>query len=239
MEEFFGNKLLLGGASAEKIYAEVKDLPIIDYHCHLDEDKIASNAEFENIGELWLAGDHYKWRAMRLCGVDEEYITGSASFHDKFIKYAEILPQLVGNPLYYWTHLELKQIFGIGEPLNAASAERIWEQANDKLQTLRVQDLLKQFRVEYVATTDDPTSELKEHGQYGNTRVAPTFRPDKLYSLDREYLRQLGKSAGVEIKTLDGLLLAITKRLDYFVSRGCKISDHGFEKFPKRYASKA
>ena len=142
---------------------------------------------------------------MRLCGVDEEYITGSASFHDKFIKYAEILPQLVGNPLYYWTHLELKQIFGIGEPLNAASAERIWEQANDKLQTLRVQDLLKQFRVEYVATTDDPTSELKEHGQYGNTRVAPTFRPDKLYSLDREYLRQLGKSAGVEIKTLDGL----------------------------------
>ena len=239
MEEFFGNKLLLGGASAEKIYAEVKDLPIIDYHCHLDEDKIASNAEFENIGELWLAGDHYKWRAMRLCGVDEEYITGSASFHDKFLKYAEILPQLVGNPLYYWTHLELKQIFGIGEPLNAASAERIWEQANDKLQTLRVQDLLKQFRVEYVATTDDPTSELKEHGQYGNTRVAPTFRPDKLYSLDREYLRQLGKSAGVEIKTLDGLLLAITKRLDYFVSRGCKISDHGFEKFPKRYASKA
>ena len=239
MKKFYGEKLLLGSESAEKIYAAAKDLPVIDYHCHLDQNKIKDNATFSDIGELWLAGDHYKWRAMRLCGVDEEYITGSASFHDKFVKYAEILPDLVGNPLYYWTHLELKQIFGICEPLNAESAERIWEQANEKLKGLCVQDLLKQFKVEYVATTDDPCDNLSVHGKYGNTTVVPTFRPDKLYSLDEGYLKELGKSAGVEIQSLDGLLTAISKRLDYFVSKGCKISDHGFEKFPKRYADRS
>lgn len=237
MKHFFDDGLFLSSSASEIIYERIKDLPIIDYHCHLDERKIAENADFENIGQLWLAGDHYKWRAMRLCSVDEEYITGSASFHDKFIKYAQILPQLVGNPLYYWSHLELKQIFGICEPLNVESAERIWEQANEKLKDLRVQDLLRQFQVEYVATTDDPTSNLSAHGKYGNTIVAPTFRPDKLYSLDGEYLQKLGKAAGVEIKSLDDLLSAISKRLNYFVSKGCKISDHGFEKFPKRYAT--
>ncbi len=237
MKVFFKDEVFLGNAASEIIYESIKDLPIIDYHCHLDEKLIAGNAGFENIGQLWLAGDHYKWRAMRLCDVDEEYITGSASFHDKFIKYAEILPQLVGNPLYYWSHLELRQIFGIGEPLCAESAERIWEQANEKLKGLRVQDLLRQFQVEYVATTDDPASELSAHGKYGNTTVAPTFRPDKLYSLDKRYLKELGKSTGVEIQSLDGLLSAISKRLDFFVSKGCKISDHGFEKFPKRYAT--
>lgn len=237
MKVFFKDEVFLGNAASEIIYESIKDLPIIDYHCHLDEKLIAGNAGFENIGQLWLAGDHYKWRAMRLCGVDEEYITGRASFHDKFLKYAEILPQLVGNPLYYWTHLELKQIFGICEPLNAENAERIWVQANEKLKDLCVQDLLRQFQVEYVATTDDPTSELSAHGKYGNTTVAPTFRPDKLYSLDEGYIEELGKSAGVEIKSLDDLLSAISKRLDYFVSKGCRISDHGFEKFPKRYAT--
>lgn len=237
MKEFFGETLFLGTKSAEEIYAQIKDLPIIDYHCHLDERQIAANAGFENIGQLWLAGDHYKWRAMRLCGVDEEYITGSADFHDKFVKYAEILPRLVGNPLYYWTHLELKQIFGIGEPLCGKNAERIWNAANEKLKNLRVQDLLKKFRVEYVATTDDPTSDLAAHGIYGGTRVSPTFRPDKLYSLGEGYLKELGKSAGAEIQSLDDLLSAIEKRLDFFVSKGCKISDHGFEKFPKRYAT--
>lgn len=237
MKVFFKDEVFLGNAASEKIYAQIKDLPIVDYHCHLDEKLIAGNAGFENIGQLWLAGDHYKWRAMRLCGVDEEYITGRASFHDKFIKYAQILPQLVGNPLYYWSHLELKQIFGICEPLNAESAERIWMQANEKLKGLRVQDLLRQFQVEYVATTDDPTSNLSAHGKYGNTTVAPTFRPDKLYSLDGGYIEELGKSAGVEIQSLEDLLSAISKRLDFFVSKGCKISDHGFEKFPKRYAT--
>lgn len=238
MEAFFGKNVLLHGKAARIIYDQVKDLPIIDYHCHLDESKIAQNAGFENIGELWLAGDHYKWRAMRLCGVDEAYITGEKSFHDKFLKYAEILPKLAGNPLYYWSHLELKQIFGIDEPLDGESAERIWNEANAKLKTLCVQDLFKQFRVEYVATTDDPLSELSAHGVYGGTRVAPTFRPDKLYSLDEAYLNRLSDRAGIRINSLEDFLSAILNRLDYFAAKGCKISDHGFEKFPERYADR-
>lgn len=236
MKEFFGSDVLLSCGEAAKIYAEIKDLPIIDYHCHLDESKIAANAGFSDIGEMWLAGDHYKWRAMRLCGVDERYITGAEPYRDKFMKYAEILPQLAGNALYYWTHLELKQIFGINEPLDARSAQRIYDAANLKLRGMTVRSLLKQYNVRYIATTDDPTSELSAHGQYGDTTVAPTFRPDKLYSLCDGYIDALALSANVRINSLGDLLAALTKRLDYFVSKGCKISDHGFEKFPKSYA---
>lgn len=157
---FFYDNVLLYSQSAERIYQEVKDLPIIDYHCHLDQNKIREDATFSDIGELWLSGDHYKWRAMRLCGVDESYITGKVSFHDKFIKYAEIVPALAGNPLYYWTHLELNQVFGIDEPLNGESAERIWTAANERLKNISVSTLLCQYKVEYVATTDDPCDDL-------------------------------------------------------------------------------
>ena len=233
--KFFDDKVLLHTPTAIRLYHKIKDLPIIDYHCHLDQNKIKANDAFSDIGELWLAGDHYKWRAMRLCGVDEEFITGKASFHDKFLKYAEIVPQLIGNPLYYWTHLELKQIFGICEPLNAASAEQIYRQANEKLKTLSVRKLLNFFNVEYIATTDDPCDDLNAHGVYGKTTVAPTFRPDKLYSLDGGYLERLGNAAGIAIKTLDDFLRAISIRLDYFVAHGCKITDHGFERFPNNY----
>lgn len=237
MKRFFGDDVLLDGESAKIIYDHIKNCPIIDYHCHLDEKMIAENSGFENIGRLWLSGDHYKWRAMRLCGVDEEYITGGKSDEEKFFKYAEILPKLVGNPLYYWTHLELKLIFGIGEPLSKESAPRIWKKANDKLAGLRVGDLLKQFRVEFVATTDDPLSPLSYHGTYGGTRVAPTFRPDRLYTLDESYLKALAECAGTETGTLDGLLAALQNRLDFFISKGCRISDHGFERFPRYYAT--
>lgn len=239
MKEFFGNDLFLRSAAAQTVYESVKDLPIIDYHCHLDERMIARDAKFDNIGRLWLSGDHYKWRAMRMCGVDEEYITGDRSDKEKFLAYARILPQLAGNPLYYWTHMELKQIFGITEPLNGESAERIYERANERLKEISVSTLLKQYKVEYVATTNDPTDSLEAHGRYGGTLIAPTFRPDKLYSLDEEYLRALGRAAGTEIGTLDDLLSAIGKRLDFFLSKGCRISDHGFERFPKAYADYA
>lgn len=236
MKEFFGEDVLLGGSAAKEIYAAVKELPIIDYHCHLDEKKIAENAKFSDIGEMWLSGDHYKWRAMRLCGVDEYYITGAASYRDKFIKYAEILPALIGNPLYYWTHLELRQIFGITEPLCAESAERIYAQANEKLKDISVESLMKKYKVEFVATTDDPVSDLKHHAVYGNTVVSPTFRPDKLYSFDESYINALAFAVNVKINSLADLLAALKKRLDYFVAHGCKISDHGFEKFPRHYA---
>lgn len=237
MKTFFGSDLLLTGESAKAVYGRVKDLPILDYHCHLDQCKIRDDAKFADIGQLWLAGDHYKWRAMRLCGVDEAYITGKASWHDKFIKYAETVPQLAGNPLYYWTHMELGQVFGIREPLNKESAERIYGQANEKLRHISVRSLLRQYKVEFVATTDDPCDDLAAHGKYENTVVAPTFRPDKLLALDGEYLKKLGKTVGYEIKTLADVLRAAEERLQYFVSRGCKMSDHGFLRFPARYPS--
>lgn len=236
MKEFFGDELLLNSAKAKTIYASVKDLPIIDYHCHLDERMIESNAGFTNLGKLWLAGDHYKWRAMRLCGVDEAYITGEKSDEEKFLAYARIMPLLAGNALYYWTHMELKQIFGIDEPLNETSAARIYERANEKLKELSVSALLRQYRVKYIATTNDPLDALQSHGRYGDTVVAPTFRPDPLYAPSEEYLCKLGETAGVEIRTLDDMLCAVENRLDYFVSKGCRISDHGFERFPAAYA---
>lgn len=233
-QAFYGDDVLLSSGSAKEIYTAVRDLPIIDYHCHLDEKKIAANDGFADIGALWLGGDHYKWRAMRLCGVEEKFITGDASYHDKFVMYARVLPQLIGNPLYYWTHLELKQIFGIGEPLDGDSAERIYKAANEKLKKLRVGDLLAKYRVEYVATTDDPTSDLSAHGVYGKTTVAPTFRPDKAYD-PHTYLPQLEKAVGRNIATAQSYVNALVERLDYFISKGCKITDHGFEKFPRVY----
>ena len=238
MSHFFGDDLLLYSKEAASVYAEIRSLPIIDYHCHLDICKIASHASFSDIGELWLSGDHYKWRAMRMCGIDEKYITGDAPYKEKFLRYAKIMPLLAGNPLYYWTHMELSQIFGIHLPLCEENAERIYEKANEKLKSMTVSSLLEKFDVEYIATTDDPIDDLALHGRYGNTLVCPTFRPDKLYAFDDDYLGALGRAAGITLSTLDDLLFAIQNRLDFFVSRGCRISDHGFERFPKHYASK-
>ena len=239
MKNFYGDDVLLGNDVAKELYRGVKELPIIDYHCHLDPKMIAENGRFDNIGEFWLAGDHYKWRAMRLCGVDEKYITGDADFREKFIKYAEIVPRLCGNPLYYWTHMELKLIFGIEKPLCAETAEQIYEQASEKLRKMSVWSLLEKFKVEYIATTDDPVDDLRYHGKYGNTLVAPTFRPDKVYGLDGEYLRKLGEVSGKDTTTLSGLLDALCDRLDYFYSKGCRIADHGFERFPTVFVSRA
>ena len=238
MKEFFNNEVLLESPTAVTLYNEIKDLPIIDYHCHLDQTKIASDAKFNDIGELWLSGDHYKWRAMRMCGVDEKYITGDSTYEEKFMHYAAILPKLMGGPLYYWTHLELKQVFGINEPLNAESAKRIYDEANKKIKDLSVRKLLKLFNVEFVATTDDPIDSLSDHKKYDDTLVTPTFRPDKLYSFDSNYIEKLGKAAGIEIKTLEDYEEALKNRLDFFVSKGCKISDHGFGDFPKSFATR-
>ena len=234
---FFDEHLLLYGDAGRALYEKVKGLPIVDYHCHLDPSRIAADAAFTDIGELWLAGDHYKWRAMRMCGVDEYYITGGASFREKFLKYAEIVPALIGNPLYYWTHLELKHLFGIDTPLNKDTAERIYEQANDVLKTVSVQSMLNGFRVEFIGTTDDPVDSLADHGTYGNIRVTPTFRPDKLFGFEEAYIEKLGEVSGVAIGSLDHLLAALENRLDFFVSKGCRMADHGMDRFPERYAS--
>ena len=233
MKKFFGEDVLLHTEAAKRLYDSVKALPVVDIHCHLDRKAIAADARFSGIGELWLSGDHYKWRAMRMLGVDEKYITGDASYREKFIKYAEILPKLVGSPLYYWTHFELKKIFGINAPLDGKTAEYIYERADKALSALSVRGLLKLFDVEYVATTDDPIDDVGDCGVYGKTRVAPTFRPDRLFAWDNEYIRQLGKTAGVAITTLDGLCAALGNRLDHFASHGCKMTDHGFSPFPR------
>ncbi len=234
---FFDDNLLLYNEAGKALYAQVKDLPIIDYHCHLDQHKIAQNAAFADIGELWLAGDHYKWRAMRLNGVDEYYITGGADYREKFIKYAEIVPNLIGNALYYWTHLELKQIFGIDMPLNGDTAAQIYDLANEKLKTLRVQSLLAHFGVQFIATTDDPIDDLADHTTYGDIAVTPTFRPDRLFDFADEYIQTLGQAAGVQITTLADLLEALGNRLDYFVQKGCRMADHGMDTFPAQYAT--
>lgn len=210
MKEFFGEDFLLENESAKSIYAAIKDLPIIDYHCHLDDKAIKEDKQFSDIGELWLSGDHYKWRAMRLCGVDENYITGEASYREKFFAFAEIFPKLCGNPVYYWAQMELRQIFGISMPLNKDTAEEIWTAANEKLKTLSVQSLLKQFKVEYIATTDDPFSTLENHGNVNGITVMPTFRADARFQ------------EGVSKEELE-------KQLDRFVEKGCKIADYGFD----------
>lgn len=236
---FFEKNLLLYNEAGKALYEKVKGLPIIDYHCHLDQKKISENSTFSDIGELWLSGDHYKWRAMRLNGVDEYYITGGASYREKFIKYAEIMPNLIGNALYYWTHLELVQIFGINEPLNLESAERIYDTANEKLKDMSVRSLLEGFGVEFIATTDDPADSLSDHRTYGGINVTPTFRPDKLFLFEESYIEKLGKAADIEINSLDTLLAALEKRLDFFVSKGCRMADHGMDRFPECYADYA
>ena len=232
MKKFFDENVLLDNQIAIDLYKEVKDLPIIDYHCHLDQDKIANDTSLANIGSLWLKGDHYKWRAMRLCDVDEHYITGKASDEEKFCKYAEIMPKLIGNPLYYWTHFELQKVFGIYEPLNKDTAHDIYQRANKVLKNKTVRSLLKEFNVEYIATTNDPLEKLNNHGDFDGIKVRPTFRPDKLLTLDSAYLKELGELTNIDIKTIKDLKRAISVRLDYFVNKGCKISDHGFLDFP-------
>ena len=232
MKAFFSDGVLLSTPAAATLYESVKDLPIIDYHCHLNEREIQSDYRFSDLGELWLGGDHYKWRAMRLCGVDEKYITGDASYTEKYRKYAEIFPRLCGNPLYYWTQMELKILFGITEPLCAESADRILDAANKQLKSMTVRDILQKFKVEYIATTDDATAPLDAHGNYGNTQVRPTFRPDKLLSMDAEELGKLEKVTGKAIATLCDLKAALAARVAYFRAKDCRIADHGMDFLP-------
>ncbi len=238
MNAFFDDNLLLNNACGKELYKSVRALSIIDYHSHLDQYAIAENRKTDNIGELWLARDHYKWRVMRMCGVDENLITGDADWRDKFRAYAATLPMLAGNPLYYWTHLELKIVFGINESLSADNADEIYDKANAVLSGMTVGALLEKFGVEYIATTDDPTSDLSAHGRHGSVLVAPTFRADNVLKCEDSYVSRLAEAAGCKTDDLDDYLGAITNRLDYFVSHGCKIADQSFSDFPPRYADK-
>jgi len=240
---FINKDFMLTTDAAKKLYHEsAEKLPIIDYHCHLVPKMIAENYQFADITELWLGGDHYKWRAMRGNGVPEEYITGSRSSWEKFEKWAETMPYAMRNPLYHWTHLELARVFGIEKTLNPKTAKEIFDECNAKLATpeYRGQELIKKFNVEAVCTTDDPADDLKYHKQIAEhpfgTKVLPTWRPDKAMAIEnpqtyKTYIDKLGAAAGMDIKSYEDLITALGKRHEFFESMGCRLSDHGLDTF--------
>ena len=225
MRKFLNEELLIHNEVGVELYNHVKDLPIIDYHCHLNEYEIQSNYNFKTITELWLKVDHYKWRTMRSCGVDEKYITGDASDYEKFLAFATIMPKLIGNSVYYWAHLELKMIFGVDKQLCKDNAKEIYDICNEKLKSITTQSLLNKFKVEFLCTTDDPISPLSAHGEYSGIRVAPTFRPDRLFNLEEEYITELSKMSNVKITDIKSLKKALEARIDYFKSKKltCKL----------------
>jgi len=239
---FIHDDFLLTTKPARRLYHEFADgEPIFDYHCHLPPQLIATNHEFADLSELWLGGDHYKWRAMRTNGVQERFCTGDASPRDKFQAWAETVPHTLRNPLYHWTHLELKAYFGVDELLNGESAGRIWKKANALLPKRRVHDLLAMSKVAVVCTTDDPADSLDQHKKIAKlgltTRVYPAFRPDKALAVGtpegfNAWIEKLAGVAGfiaAGIRTFDDLLTALKKRHDDFHAIGCRLSDHGLE----------
>ena len=232
---FINEDFMLHGKTAKNLYEKyAKDMPIIDYHCHLPVKCIAENYQFKNAYDLFLGGDHYKWRQMRTNGIDEKYITGDADDYEKFKAFAKTLPLLIGNPLYHWTHLELKRYFGIDEVLNEDSCEMIWNKCNELLKTedFRAKRLIERSNVDVICTTDDPADDLVYHKQLKDfsTKILPTFRPDTAVSIDKEtFLPYIEKA---EIKTYSELLNWLYERAKYFNSVGCRISDHALEYVP-------
>ena len=244
MKAFMDADFLLRTPAAKKLYHDYAEkMPIIDYHCHLKPDEIALNKRYRSITEVWLGGDHYKWRAMRGNGVSEELITGSGSDHDKFIAWAKSLPSVIGNPLYHWTHLELQRYFDVYEPLCEANAEKVWELCNAKLAEadFTARGLILKSNVKAVCTTDDPIDDLKWHKMIAADEtfpvgVYPTYRPDKAVNINKptfpDYIAALAKVCGMEIKSVADVKAALSDRLDYFVTVGCRISDHGLDYMP-------
>lgn len=247
MTHFLTEDFLLTNDFAKTLYHQyAKDLPIIDYHCHLSPQDIAGDRRFENLTKVWLEGDHYKWRAMRTLGVDEKYITGNGSDDDKFKQWATTVPYTMRNPLYHWTHLELKRYFGIDQVLTPDSADSIYHQCSEQLgqTTNTTRGLLTRMKVEVVCTTDDPADTLEYHEQIKRsgfaTTILPTFRPDKAYAVENPvtynaYLEKLSAASGVTISSFTSLIAALENRIEFFHSLGCKLSDHGLEQlyFPE------
>ena len=240
MKRFLDKDFLLETETAKRLFHEyAENMPIIDYHCHLNPKEIYEDMKYNNITEVWLGGDHYKWRQMRSNGVEEKYITGDASDKDKFIKWAETLEMAIGNPLYHWSHLELKKYFGYEGYLSSETAEEVWELCNDKLKNgdLSARKLIEVSNVDVICTTDDPVDSLEWHKKIKednfSVRVLPTWRPDKALHIEKDsfsdYLHTLSAVSGVEIKDFDSLIEALKIRMDFFVEKGCKVSDHGLE----------
>lgn len=242
--QFIGEDFLLQNETARRLYHEyAEQMPIIDYHCHLPVRQIRDNNPFENLTDIWLRGDHYKWRAMRALGVEEAYITGSASDRDKFRKWAEVVPLTLRNPLFHWTQMELKNPFGITELLNGSNADKVYDHCNALLEKpeYTARGLLKHFQVRTVCTTDDPCDDLKDHdlvkASNFEIKVLPAFRPDKALNITggntfRQYIEKLGGAAGLQITDLDSLVEALDKRVGYFHEKGGGLADHGLNYIP-------
>jgi glucuronate isomerase len=241
---FIHNNFMLNNKTAVSLYhSYAKELPIYDYHCHLSPKDIAENRKFNSITELWLEGDHYKWRALRTHGIDEQYITGDATDKEKFAAWAKTVPNTIGNPLYHWTHLELKKYFGVEELLNEESWERIWNHCNTLLQQddYSAQGLIKRSNVKVICTTDDPTDELVYHDQIRlqedfPVQVLPTFRPDKGVEINKatfnRFVSKLESATNKSLFSFEDYLQALEERVQYFHEKGCRISDHGLEEIP-------
>jgi len=241
MKAFLDDDFLLNGKTAQCLYHDyAANMPIIDYHCHLPPDEIAADINFNNLTHAWLYGDHYKWRAMRANGVNEHYITGKASDEDKFLKWAETVPYTLRNPLYHWTHLELRRYFGVDKLLSPDTAKKVYDACSSKLQTpeYSVRNLLTKMKVEVVCTTDDPLDNLAHHQKIKqdnfDIKVLPAYRPDKAMNADdtftlNEYINKLEGVSGIEIQDFETYLHALKARHDYFAAHGCKLSDHGLE----------
>ena len=241
MKPFLNEDFLLQTATASRLYHEfAADMPIIDYHNHLPPEQIAQNKNFENLTQIWLYGDHYKWRGMRANGVDESYCTGNKSDYEKFEKWAETVPYTMRNPLYHWTHLELQRYFGVTEILNPASAKRIYEECSAKIVTpeFSVRSLMTKMKVEVACTTDDPMDSLEHHqairadGTF-TTKVLPTFRPDKFILIEnpnfKDFVQKLSSIVNLDINSFSELTKALRQRADFFASLGCRLADHGLE----------
>ena len=247
MKPFLDEDFLLNTDAAKKLYHEyAAGLPIIDYHCHINPQEICEDKQYPNLAQLWLGvggshfGDHYKWRFMRSCGVDESYITGAQPDRERFRKWAGCLSKAIGNPLYHWSHMELKTYFGYDQPLTAKNADEVYDLSEEKLRdpSMSVRGIIRQSNVRLICTTDDPADSLVWHQKLAadptfETKVLPALRPDKAKAIEApdypDYLRKLGEAAGVEIRTFADLKAAMVRRIDFFGSVGCRVSDHALE----------
>ena len=241
MKQFMDKDFLLSNEVSKKLYHDyAAKMPILDYHCHINPKEIAENRKFENITQVWLGGDHYKWRQMRTNGIDEKYSTGDATDREKFQMWAKTLTKAIGNPLFHWSHLELQRYFGYNGVLNEDTAEEVWNLCNEKLQQddMTVRSLIKKSGVTLICTTDDPVDSLEYHKMIAeddtfDVQVLPAWRPDKAMNIEKpeylDYIAKVAKVSGMEIKTFADLKAALIKRMAFFDSMGCKVSDHALE----------
>jgi glucuronate isomerase len=243
MKPFMDKDFLLDNDVAKMLYHHyAAEMPIIDYHCHVNPKDIAENKKYKNITEVWLGGDHYKWRAMRSCGLPERVITGDATDYEKFEAFATAMPSLIGNPLYHWSHLELKRYFGYEGILSPETCEEVWNICNEKLASdgMTVREIIKKSNVVLLCTTDDPADSLEYHiairdDETFDVQVLPAFRPDKVMNIDKpgytDYIATLAKAGNAEITDYASLLSVLEGRIEFFESLGCRTADHGFDDY--------